>query len=74
MAIKQKRENFGISEFVLRAFDGDNNVVGRFDDQQTGNIALKHQACPNGASVINLKKEKSSFKNISIYLLGYLRG
>lgn len=51
VAIKQKRQNYGINEFVLRAFDGDNNVIGRFDDQQTGNLALKHQTCPNGANV-----------------------
>ena len=51
MAIRQKRQNYGISEFVLRAFDYDGNIVGRFDDQQTGHLALKHQSCPNGASV-----------------------
>jgi hypothetical protein len=51
VAIKQKRQNYGINEFVLRAFDSDNNVIGRFDDQQTGNLALKHHTCPNGASV-----------------------
>jgi hypothetical protein len=50
VAIKQKRKNYGISEFVLSAFDGD-NIVGRFDDQQTANLALKHHICPNGASV-----------------------
>jgi len=50
VAIKQKRKNYGISEFVLSAFDGD-NIVGRFDDQQTANLALKHHTCPNGASV-----------------------
>ncbi len=51
MAIKQKRKNYGINEFVLRAFDYDGNIVGRFDDRQTGNLALKHHTCPNGASV-----------------------
>jgi hypothetical protein len=51
VAIKQKRKNYGINEFVIRAFDADNNVVGRFDDQQTGNLALKPHPCPNGASV-----------------------
>ena len=51
MAIKQKRQNYGISEFVLSAFDYDGNVVGRFVDQQTGNLALRHHSCPNGASV-----------------------
>ncbi len=51
MAIKQKRQNYGINEFALRAFDSDNHVVGRFDDQQTGNLALKHHTCPNGATV-----------------------
>ena len=51
MAIRQKRQNYGISEFVLRAFDYEGNVVGRFDDQQTGQLALKQHICPNGASV-----------------------
>lgn len=51
VAIKQKRQNYGISEFVLSAFDYDGNVVGRFVDQQTGNLALRHHSCPNGASV-----------------------
>ncbi len=51
MAIRQKRQNYGISEFVLRAFDYEGNVVGKFDDQQTGQLALKHHNCPNGASV-----------------------
>jgi len=51
VAIKQKRENYGISEFVIQAFDGDNNVIGRFDDQRTGKLALQHHPCPNGASV-----------------------
>ena len=51
MSIKQKRQNHGIKEFVLRAFDGNDQVVGRFDDLQTGSLALKHQTCPNGASV-----------------------
>ncbi len=51
MALRQKRQNYGISEFVLRAFDYDGNIVGRFDDQQTGNLALRHHSCPNGASV-----------------------
>jgi len=51
VGIKQKRQNYGISEFVLSAFDGSDNVVGRFDDQQTGNLALRPHTCPNGASV-----------------------
>ena len=51
MSIKQKRQNYGINEFVLRAFDLEDNVIGRFDDQQTGSIALKHQTCPTGANV-----------------------
>jgi hypothetical protein len=51
VAIKQKRQNYGINEFVLSAFDYDGNVVGRFVDQQTGNLALRHHSCPNGASV-----------------------
>jgi hypothetical protein len=51
VAIKQKRQNYGVQEFVLRAFDYDGNVIGRFDDQQTGNVALRHHTCPNGASV-----------------------
>ncbi len=50
MAIKQKRENYGISEFAIQAFVGD-NVFGRFDDQRTGKLALQHHPCPNGASV-----------------------
>lgn len=56
VSIKQKRQNYGINEFVIRAFDYDNNVIGRFDDRQTGNLALKHHTCPNGASV-NAKKQ-----------------
>lgn len=51
MSIKQKRPNYGIHEFALRAFDYDGNVVGRFDDQQTGTLALRHHTCPNGANV-----------------------
>jgi hypothetical protein len=51
VAIKQKNQNAGITEFVLRAFDHDNRVVGRFDDRQTGSLALKHHSCDNGASV-----------------------
>lgn len=59
LSIKQKRQNYGINEFVIRAFDYDNNVVGRFDDRQTGNLALKHHTCPNGASIIYLDKVES---------------
>lgn len=51
VAIKQKRQNYGVQEFVLRAFDYDDNVVGRFDDRQTGNLPIKHHTCSNGASV-----------------------
>ncbi len=51
MGIKQKRQNYGISEFVLSAFDGSDNVVGRFDDHQTGHLPLTHHTCQNGASV-----------------------
>jgi hypothetical protein len=51
VAIKQKRQNYGIGEFVLSAFGGDNQVVGRFDDQQTVNLPLKYNQCSNGASV-----------------------
>jgi hypothetical protein len=51
VSIQQKRQNYGINEFVLRAFDHDDNVVGRFEDQPTGNLALKHHTCPNGANV-----------------------
>jgi hypothetical protein len=51
VAIRQKRQNYGINEFALRAFDYDGNIVGRFDDQQTGQLALKHHTCPNGANV-----------------------
>jgi hypothetical protein len=51
VAIKQKRQNYGISEFVLRAFDYDGNIVGQFDDRQTGSLDLRHHSCPNGASV-----------------------
>lgn len=51
MAIKQKRQTYAINEFVLSAFDYDGNVVGRFVDQQTGTLALRHHSCPNGASV-----------------------
>jgi hypothetical protein len=51
VALKQKRQNYGINEFVLRAFDFDGNIVGGFDDQQTGSLALRHHICPNGAGV-----------------------
>ena len=60
MAIKQKRQNYGINEFVLRAFDYDNNVIGRFDDQQTGSLALKHHSCPNGGVVRIAKRWRIS--------------
>jgi hypothetical protein len=62
VAIKQKRANYGAHEFVLRAFDYDGNVIGRFDDRQTGNLALKHQTCPNGASVRH-NKWNSNFQS-----------
>lgn len=58
MSIKQKRENYGISEFVVQAFGSDNNVVGRFDDRQTGKLALQHHSCQNGASVWIFEKKK----------------
>ncbi len=51
VSIKQKQQNYGVNEFVLRAFDYDGNIVGRFDDRQTGNLPLRHHSCPNGASV-----------------------
>ncbi len=70
MAIKQKQRNYGINEFVLRAFDGDNNVIGRFDDQQTGNLALRQSICPNGANVWIEKYLSDIFKLVSV--LGYL--
>ncbi|CAF1094588.1 unnamed protein product [Adineta steineri] len=59
LAIKQKKQNYGISEFVLRAFDYDGNIIGRFDDQPTGNLALRHHTCPNGANVIYLDRAES---------------
>ncbi len=67
MAIKQKRQNYGINEFVLSAFDYDGYVVGRFVDQQTGTLALRHHSCPNGASVrIEFHGNKSIFvRNLS---------
>ena len=55
VSIKQKRQNYGIGEFFVRAFDTDNNVVGRFDDRQTGNLILKHHTCANDASVSRSK-------------------
>lgn len=51
VSIKQKRQNYGIGEFFVRAFDDENNVVGKFDDRQTGNLVLKHHTCTDGASV-----------------------
>ena len=51
VSIQQKRPNDGIDEFALRAFSGDDIPVGRFEDQQTGNLVLKHHTCSNGASV-----------------------
>jgi hypothetical protein len=51
VSIKQKRQNYGINEFVLRAFDHYDNVVGHFEDQPTGTLALKHETCQNGANV-----------------------
>lgn len=51
MAIKQKHPNDGIREFVLRGFDADNNVVGRFDDGQIEKLAVRHHPCSNGAAV-----------------------
>lgn len=51
MSIKQKRPNYGISEFVLSAYDYDGNVVGRFVEQSAGSLPLRHHTCPNGASV-----------------------
>lgn len=60
MSIKRKRANDGIREFVLRAFDYDNNVIGRFDDQHTGNLALRHQTCPNGTSVSRIDRSRTN--------------
>lgn len=51
MAIKQKRPNAGINEFVIRAFDYDNRVVGQFNSRQTESLALKSYSCPPTASV-----------------------
>lgn len=70
MSIKQKRPNYGINEFAVRAFDYDGNVVGRFDDQLSSTLAAKHHTCPNGANVkiYFLRKNFISMK----YNLGYL--
>lgn len=54
VSIKQKRPNYGIQEFALRAFDGD-TVVGRFDNQQTGNLVLKYQTCSNGVANVRIR-------------------
>ena len=51
MEIRQKRQNYGINEFVLRAFDYNNHIVGRFGDQRTKDLTLRHYTCPSGASV-----------------------
>jgi len=51
VSIKQKRSNYGINEFALRAFDEDDNVIGRFDDQQIGSLVIQHHTCSNGAGV-----------------------
>ncbi len=51
MAIKQKQQNYGINEFAIRAFDYNGDVVGQFEDRQTGSLALRHHSCPNGGSV-----------------------
>lgn len=51
MAIKQKQPNYGINEFVVRACDYEGNIIGRFDDHQTGHLNLQHYPCANGASV-----------------------
>ena len=53
VSIKQKRQNYGIQEFALRAFDGD-TVVGRFDNQQTGNLVLKYHTCSNGVANVGI--------------------
>lgn len=67
LSIKQKRTNYGINEFVLRAFDEDDNVIGRFDDQQIGNLAIQHHTCSNGASVIYVDKaDKRSYREIPV--------
>ncbi|CAF3555241.1 unnamed protein product [Rotaria socialis] len=52
LSIKQKRRNYAINEFVLRAFDYDGNVIGRFDNTQTGDLTLNHHTCSNGANVV----------------------
>ncbi len=51
VSIKQKQQNYGIHEFVLSAFDYDGNPVGRFVDQPTESLALRHHSCPTGSSV-----------------------
>ncbi|CAF0897527.1 unnamed protein product [Rotaria sordida] len=50
--LRQIRPNYGINEFVIRAFDHDGNVVGRFDDPQISNLMVKHHTCPNGATAV----------------------
>ncbi|CAF1353048.1 unnamed protein product [Rotaria sp. Silwood1] len=67
LAIRQKRPNSGIHEFVVRAFDFDNHVVGRFDDRQIGNLVLKHQPCSDGANVIYADKvENPGYREIPL--------
>ena len=65
MAIKQKRPNYGINEFVLRAFDYDGNVVGQFENQRIGDLVLRHHQCQNGANV------RIDFNKFTLYLFIY---
>lgn len=75
VALKQKRRNYGIHEFVLRAFDLDDNVIGRFDDRSTDNLFSKYHTCTNGANVNEILDFSLPEENSSSYLiLGRLCG
>jgi hypothetical protein len=67
VAIKQKRQNYGINEFAIRAFDYNGDVVGHFEDRQTGNLALRHHSCPNGGSV-SIEFKKNFFLKFYLFL------
>ncbi|UJR14214.1 hypothetical protein I4U23_001207 [Adineta vaga] len=67
LSIKQKRPNDGIREFVLRGFDAENNVVGRFDDGQTERLTLRHHTCSNGATAVYVDRvEGDSYREIPL--------
>ncbi|CAF0784716.1 unnamed protein product [Didymodactylos carnosus] len=48
IVLKQLRENHGISEFVLKGLDHNNEIVGRFDQPRISDRNIKYFSCSSG--------------------------